>query len=124
MEETSENTKISSGFEFTKMCFVIFHRLGIRFKLKVSEANIVCGIGDWRLTVQKFRTLTKKTKRSYLTISSPSGFPKNPPTSAPTNAIPATENERHIGTDASRCPHSAVLSPVQIAAYLRIKYLT
>jgi len=68
----------------------------------------------------KVPNIDLKDKRSYLTISSPSGFPKNPPTSAPTNAIPATENERHIGTDASRCPHSAVLSPVQIAAYLRI----
>ena len=35
---------------------------------------------------------------TYLTISSPSGLPKNPPTSAPTKDIPATEKERHIGT--------------------------
>ena len=46
--------------------------------------------------------------------SSPSGFPKNPPM----KAIPATMRERHMKMLASRCPHSAVLSPVQMAAYL------
>ena len=50
--------------------------------------------------------------------SSPSGFPKNPPMSAPQKAIPATLRERHMGMLASRWPHSAVLSPVQMAAYL------
>ena len=32
------------------------------------------------------------------------------------NLIP--EKERHMGTEASRWPQSAVLSPVQMAAYL------
>ncbi len=40
----------------------------------------------------------QETQKTYLTISSPSGLPKNPPTSAPTKDIPATEKERHIGT--------------------------
>ena len=44
-----------------------------------------------------------------------SGFPKNPPTSAPMNGTPEIPMERHIGTENSMCFHSALLSPVQIA---------
>lgn len=60
-----------------------------------------------------------------------SGFPKNPPTSAPdeelnmdyiyflpTKTFPATESDRIIGAAILRCPQSAVLSPVQMAAVL------
>merc|ERR1719150_1225372 len=54
----------------------------------------------------------------HLTKSSPSGLPKKPPTSAPQKPMPSTLRERHMGMEASRWPHSAVLSPVQMAAYL------
>ena len=52
----------------------------------------------------------------HRTKSSPSGLLKKPPTSAPQKERPAMERERHIGTEASRWLHSAMLSPVQMAA--------
>jgi hypothetical protein len=50
--------------------------------------------------------------------SSSSGFPKNPPMSAPAKGTPATLIERIMGMDDAMCPQSALLSPVHTAPYL------
>lgn len=51
----------------------------------------------------------------HLTITSSSmGFPKKPPTSAPTNGNPASPIDSNMGTDTSRYSHPALLSPVHI----------
>ena len=52
----------------------------------------------------------------HLTSNSSSGFLKNPPTSAPTNGMPATDRLSIIGMVIFRCDHSAMLSPVHTAA--------
>uniref|UniRef100_A0A915J0V1 Uncharacterized protein n=1 Tax=Romanomermis culicivorax TaxID=13658 RepID=A0A915J0V1_ROMCU len=52
----------------------------------------------------------------HRTSNSSPGFLKNPPTSAPTNGIPATLKLNSIGNAIFRCDQSAVLSPVQTEA--------
>jgi len=57
----------------------------------------------------------QKKPWNHRVSSSSSGLPKNPPTSAPTNGMPATPMDKIIGTEIFKCDHSALLSPVHTA---------
>ena len=90
------------------------------FRVKKDNQRFWIVFERYFYVIEKFtrdgKTRKDKKNLQYYKLTA-SGLPKNPPTSAPTNDIPDNPSESNIGTDDFKCPHSAPLSPVQMAPH-------